>query len=408
MKPRHGILLLIFIVLNSSIALSQDMAEKDINLYIIRAEALKDRSMYAGAIAVYNEALNLGEDYRLYTGRGEALLSTGDTRAAINDFMMASMLKPGAGSLGLARAYAMNNDTENAISSLRKHLDSEFRLPRKEILLDSSLSSLEGTPEWRELWKDKWYTQLEETANEIEYLIETGKISGAEALLSDIENIYSEQPEIKYLKGLVEAARNNTKLSLQYLSGALSADKPAYRYWKAYIRELAENADYLGAAGACDRAFDLYPAKTELLLLKSENLRLAGDRDRALQAAEFYRELYPGDEEANRQAGITASEKGEYNKALRYYSENVENYPGKARCFTDRGTIYLKMKSWDAAVYDFSMALDLWPRDGQTYYNKGLALLNSGKTEEACHDFRMALHYGYRKASGMISRYCIK
>jgi len=86
----------------------------------------------------------------------------------------------------------------------------------------------------------------------------------------------------------------------------------------------------------------------------------------------------------------------------------VIDFARNGQMFTDRGTIYLKMKSWDAAVYDFSMALDLWPRDGQTYYNKGLALLNSGKTEEACHDFRMALHYGYRKASGMISRYCIK
>jgi len=104
----------------------------------------------------------------------------------------------------------------------------------------------------------------------------------------------------------------------------------------------------------------------------------------------------------------TAGENGEYNRAIRYFSENIENYPGEAQCFTDRASIYLKMKSWNAAIYDYSMALDLWPRDGEAYYNKGVALFNSGKTEEACHDFRMALRYGNRKASGMLSKYCIK
>ncbi|MGM0667056.1 MAG: tetratricopeptide repeat protein [Bacteroidota bacterium] len=407
MKPGHGILI-ILLMLHSSIVLSQNRAKEDINHYITRAEALKDRSMFAEAIALYNEALALGEDYRLFTGRGDALLSRGDVRGAIDDFVMAGMLEPGAGSLGLARAYAMSNDIEQAVSSLKEHLRSDFKLPRREILLDSSFLSLESTPEWRELWKGKWYTQLEEAVHEIEYLVETGKISEAENVLSDIEKLYSEQTEIKYLKGVLEAARNNVKLSLQYLSEAVATDKPPYNAWMTYIRQLAENDNYLGAAEACDRAFVLYPAKTGLILLKSENLRLAGDRDRALEAAEYYSELYPGDEEANRQVGKTASEKGEYNKALRYFSENIGNYPGKAQCFTDRGDIYMRMKAWDAAVYDYSMALDLWPRDGQAYYNKGLALLNSGKTEEACHDFRMALRYGYRKASGMISRYCIK
>lgn len=400
--------MLIFMLLNCSIAFSQDRAEQDINNYITRAEALKERTMFDGAIALYSEALVLDEDYRLFTGRGEAKLGRGDIRGALNDFMQAGRLKPGAGSLGMARAYAMNNDIEQAISSLKDHLNSDFKLPRREILLDSSFLSLESTPEWRELWKTKWYTQLEEASHEIEYLVETAKIAEAENVFSDIEKLYGEQAEIKYLKGLIEGARNNEKLSLQYLSAAVVADKAEYKVWVAYIRQLAGNANYLGAAEACESAFDLYPAKTELILLKSENLRLAGDRDRALEAAESYRELYPGDEEANRQVGLTASEKGEYKKALRYFSENIGNYPGKAQCFKDRGNIYMRMKSWDAAVYDFSMALDLWPRDGQTYYNKGLALLNSGKTNEACHDFRMALRYGYRKASGMISRHCIK
>ncbi|HDZ40181.1 MAG TPA: tetratricopeptide repeat protein [Bacteroidetes bacterium] len=402
MKPRLGILL-IFLVIHGSIISAQD-----INDYLSKAAALKDRSMFPQAIALYTEAIALQEDYRLFTERGDAYIMQGETEAAISDFMMANKLKPGSGYLGLARAYAINNDGEKAITNLQQHLKSEFKLDRKEILLDSYFSSLEETAEWRQLWKAKWYNSLEETTAEIEYLIETGKISEARDALSGIESLYGDRPAIAYLKGLIEGAAGNTMKALQYLNKAVALDNTEFKVWKLYIKQLEENGDYLVAANACEKAAVLYPGKTELILLKSENLRKAGDRDRALEVAEIYRELYPGDETANRQAGTIAAEKGEYNRALRYFSENIENYPGKAQCYTDRAAVYLKMKSWEPAVYDYSMALDLWPRDGEAYYNKGLALLNLGKTEEACHDFRLALRYGNRQASGMLSRYCIR
>ncbi|MDT8400420.1 MAG: tetratricopeptide repeat protein [Bacteroidales bacterium] len=402
MKSSLGILITFLIIHGSNIS------AQDINTYLTKAAALKDRSMFSQAIALYTEAIALEEDYRLFTERGDAYLKKGETEAAIDDFKMANNLKPGSAYLGLARAYAINNEGEKAITSLQQHLKSEFKLARKEILLDSYFSSLEETAGWRQLWKGKWYNRLEETAAEIEYLIESGKIPGARNALSGIESLYQDRPEILYLKGLVEAAAGNTRLALQYLEEIVARGNPEYDVWRLYIEQLEKNGDYLTAANACEKAVVLYPGKTELLLMKSENLRKAGDRERAMETAEFYRELYPGGETANRQAGIIAAEKGEYNRALRYFSENIENYPGKAQCYTDRAEIYLKMKSWDPAIYDYSMALDLWPRDGEAYYNKGLALLNSGKKEEACHDFRMALRYGHRQASGMLSRYCVR
>lgn len=402
MKPRSGILLILFIVQGSIIS------GQDINSYLTRAAALKDRSLFSQAIALYTEAIAIEKDYRLFAGRGDAYLMDGATEAAISDFITANNLKPGSGYLGLAKAYAINNESEKAVTFLRQHLESDFKLARKEILLDSHFTLLEETAEWRQLWKNKWYNELEETTSEIEYLVESGKISQARDALSGIASLYSDRPVISYLKGLIEAAAGDTRMSLQYLAQAMDQDKPGYELWKLYIKQLEKNGDYLVAANACEKAALSYPGKTELLLMKSENLRLAGDRTGAGEAAEAYRELYPGDETANRQAGMIAAEQGEYNRALRYFSQNVENYPGKAQCYTDRADIYLKMKSWDAAIYDYSMALDLWPRDGVAYYNKGLALLNSGKTEEACHDFRLALRYGNRQAAAMLSRHCIR
>jgi len=293
MKFRQCILLT-FVILYSSIISAQD-----INAYLTRAAALKDRSMFSQTIALCSEAINVKKDYRLYTERGGAFLMNGNTEDAINDFKMANNLEPGSGYLGLARAYAINNETEKAVTNLQYHLQSEFKLPRKEILLDAHFSSIEETVNWRQLWKKNWYNQLEEAKAEIEYLVNANKITEARNILSVIENLYKEQAEIMYLKGLIEAGSNNTKVALQYLSKAVSEGKTEYSIWKLYIGQLKQNGDFLSAANACTEAILLYPGKTELIMMKSENLRMAGDRSRAIEAAEMYRELYPGDQAAN-------------------------------------------------------------------------------------------------------------
>ncbi|HCC69681.1 MAG TPA: hypothetical protein DEQ09_00795 [Bacteroidales bacterium] len=400
---KKGIILLILVIIQGCFVYAQD-----INEYITRAKAYMDRSMFSQAIALYSEALEKHDDYRLLTGRGNALLMTGKTKEAINDFNRANILKPGSGYMGLARAFALKKDIGNTVANLQYHLESDFRMPRREILLDKHFSFLENRAEWRQLWKTKWHTRLEEAVNEIEYYVSTGKLKEAEGVFVLVKDVYREQPEILYLHGLIESAKNNSSEALQYLVKAVADGNTDYSAWKLYIELLQINGNYIGAANECDRALSNYPEQTELIFMKSENLRKANDRDRAMEEAEKYLFLYPDDEKANRQAGLIAGEKGEYNKALRYFSKNTDNFPGNSQCFTDRANIYLKLKSWDAAVYDYSMALDLWPRNGDAYYNKGVALINTGKTEEACHDFRMALRYGNRKASGMISKHCIR
>lgn len=381
---------------------------QEANEYITRGKALTDRALYSQAISLYTEGMNKYEDYRLLVGRGEAYLISGQTGAAIKDFSAANGLVSGSGYHGLARAYITENDFEKAVSCLRHHLESEFKIPRRDILTDPAFAKLENTDEWRQLWNTDWYTRLDEAVSEVEYYIRTGKIADGEAVLSEVENIYSEKPEIMYLKGLIESARNNTSESIQYLAEAVNTDNPDYAVWKLYIDLLDRNGDNLRAANECDNALSWYPEQTELIYLKAENLRRANDREKAMEVSMQYLDLYPDGELANRQAGLIAGDLGEYTRALNYFSKNIENYPGKAQCFTDRADIYLKIKSYDAAIYDYSMALDLWPRDSEAYYRKGLALINTGNKEEACHDFMMALRFGNKKASAMISKHCIR
>ncbi|MBS0011341.1 MAG: hypothetical protein KFF49_08015, partial [Bacteroidales bacterium] len=304
MRSAYTILFLL-VFLKPDYALAQDS-----HGCLTRAAALIDRSLFSEAIEIYTEAMEKDNDYRLFTGRGDAFLMAGMTDEAARDYAMANQLRPGSGYLGLARAYALSNQTEDAISNLKYHLQSAFKLARKDILLDPYFTYMEDSPAWKQLWKDRWYSQLEDAEAETEYYVRTGKIERAREVLSEVEHIYSEQTPILYLKGLIESAVNNSSGALKYLGAAVDRDDSTYDAWRLYIEQLGNKGDYLSAANACDRALSYFPGQTGLILEKAENLRLANDRGRALLTAEGYLSLYPDDELANRQVGIIAGETG--------------------------------------------------------------------------------------------------
>ena len=48
-----------------------------------------------------------------------------------------------------------------ALYHLEINLNSPFKKPEKEILLDPAFSTLENRQEWRQFWKKEWYSILE-------------------------------------------------------------------------------------------------------------------------------------------------------------------------------------------------------------------------------------------------------
>ncbi|MDZ7739472.1 MAG: tetratricopeptide repeat protein [Bacteroidales bacterium] len=184
MRSLNSILLLL-VLLHGPEGMAQDANE-----YITRAAAYADRALFSEAIEAYTGAIEKEDDYRLFTGRGEVFLQTGNTAKAIDDFQQANRLAPGSGYMGLARAYAIRGDYSRAVDELQQHLRSAWRLPRKVIMLDPYLTLMEDSPEWRELWKNDWYSQIEEGMAEIEYYIDAGRIEEAERLYCPTLNIY--------------------------------------------------------------------------------------------------------------------------------------------------------------------------------------------------------------------------
>ena len=138
MKLKYCILLLPALLICTSIT------AQDANDYITGGKALTDRALYSEAISFYTEGIEKHEDYRLLVGRGEAYMISGQTGAAIRDFSAANGLVRGSGYLGLARAYVFENDFEKAVSSLRHHLESDFKIPRRDILTDPAFEKLEN------------------------------------------------------------------------------------------------------------------------------------------------------------------------------------------------------------------------------------------------------------------------
>lgn len=381
---------------------------QDINDVLLRAKACIDNENYNDAITLYSAAIDSRSHYRIYTGRADAYLLSGDTDKAISDYLSANSLAIASGDYGLARAYARKGMVDKSVESLIRHLRSPYKYEKKVILLDKDLGRIEESPQWRKLWKTDWYNQLENGIAEIEYLLTRGSIEDIERIYKELAVLYSDKTDIAYLEGIIAMKKNNFRIAIEKLHLVTENDSGNYKAWMAYIDALSKNRDYLVAANKCTDALLLFPENSEIILIRAYNLNKAGDKYRALEVCESYLQIYPEKEEAIQMAGRIASESGKYGKALRYFSNNIDADPGNPEYFSDRAGVYFKTKSWESAIYDFSMALDLHPQNGENYYMKGMALLKISRVDEACHDFKKALHYGYKKASVMINKNCIR
>ena len=375
---------------------------------LLKLHALHDRGLYEDMILLSGDELLKDNDFRLYLMRGEAFMGMKDFDSAIRDFDKANTVKPGSGSLGLARAYADRGDAVASLKYLEDHLRSGYKSNERLLLRDPYLEKIEESPEWRRFWKTEWYTRLEMGVSEVEYL--TGKDMNSEArtILNDLSYSYKGSPEISYISGMISYSEKDYGSAVEELGAAISGGYNSYRAQVSYINALYANTDYPAAALACNEAMEIFPERPELYLLRIECNRKSGQRDLALDDAKMILELYPEDELAVSKAAKLAFENKQYTESLRYLSINIKNKPGNSQYFIDRASVYTATRSWEFAIYDYTMALDLHPMDGEAYYNKGFALLKMGRVEDGCYDLKMAMRYGNKKASALVNDSCIR
>jgi tetratricopeptide (TPR) repeat protein len=376
--------------------------------YILKARALNAAGRTDQAVKVLSDAIALSNESRLYIERAESVFTLHDYSDAISDLNEANKLAPASGEYGLSRVYAAKGDVATSLYHLELSMKSSYRKSEKEIMLDPAFSQIDNRPEWRQFWKNEWYSLAEKNLSEIEYYVASGKVDESKSVLSDLKKNTANDEDIVYAEALINLSSGKTVDAVRGISGLVAADPGNEKYLRLFAKAQLSSGNPAGASETYSQLLSAGVADAELLILRAECYRKTGESGRALKDVERYLDLYPENKAALSMAGKVEASSGDNIKALDYFSRNLKLHPNDPECYIDRANSYFVSKSWDWAIKDYSMSLDLSPVNSDAWLNKGIALLYSNKVEDACHDFKKALSLGNKRASEFVSSNCIK
>jgi tetratricopeptide (TPR) repeat protein len=375
---------------------------------LLRAKALLGEGKNDQAIAILSSAIENNKEGRLFTERADAELNLGKYTDAVSDYSVANEMESYSGEYGLARTYALMGDAASAVSHLEKSLSSASRKSEKEIMLDLAFSKIENKPEWRSFWKKSWYSEADNYIAEIEYYVSKGMTGDALSAFEEIEKNYISGPAVEYASALVSLSAGKLSDAIKTITPLSESDPANEKYLRLLARAQEGAGNPAGASVTYTKLIALEVPDAELFIQRAECYKKTGETNKAMADITRYLDIYPENKGALSFAGKLESAEGHNLEAISYFSKNLKLHPNDPECYIDRANSYLLSKSWEWAEKDYSMSLDLAPGNPEVWFNKGIALVNSGKTEDACHDFRQALSLGNKRATEMISRYCIK
>ena len=376
--------------------------------YLLKAKAFNEVGKPEQAIKILDEALAEKKEYRSYIQRAEANSLRGDYSAAIADLNEANKITQASGEYGLARIYALKGDASTALYHLELNLNSRYKKPEKEVMLDPAFNIIENKQQWRQFWKKEWYSIPEKSISEIEYYISAGKTEESKEILSELKKNYENNPDIIYAEALISLGMGKYPEVIKVMSGLNNTNPGNEKYLRLTAKAQAGASDPAGASATYTELLNSGVADAELLMMRAECYRKTGETNKALDDIKRYLEIYPENRSALSLAGKVEARSGDNLQAIQYFSENLKIHPNDPECYVDRADAYFVSKSWNMAINDYSMSLDLKPGNSDVWLNKGIALLNSGKVEDACHDFRRSFSMGNKRVTEYISKYCIK
>jgi tetratricopeptide (TPR) repeat protein len=379
---------------------------QDINIYILKAKALRESNKYMEAINLLSGAIDVEKKATLYLERADIYISLGLYDDAIKDLELANSIEPEIANFALARSLSLKGDAASAISFLEKNMKSKFKVREKEVLLEKDFNRISNTPEWKQFIRNDWYTSAETSISEIEYYISLGRTVEAKEILNRLKIGYPEDQKLFYLESLILYVEGNYEKAMAILSPLVEAEPYNVDFLSLSAKTRFAAGNYSGAAKNYQDLMEIGYSDASLLLKLAECYKEVLDYDKAISYVEIYLSLYPSNTNALDLAGTVERASGDYAMALRYFSRCLDENSDKPNLFNDRADTYFMLKSWELAANDYGMALDLDPGNAQSWLNKGIAHFNLQQTETGCYCLKMALKMGSEKALPLLEKNC--
>ena len=373
----------------------------------ILGKVMLQREKYDSAVVYLSQSLPVRqEDQRVYLHRAEAWQMLGNSNMALADLLKAEELQPGSASFRLARLYALSGQDSMALRFLREHLGCVCREPRRVIMSEPAFRKLERTRQWVNLWKEEWYTELENLVAETEYLINTGRYTQAWDALQQGMAQGMDSPQLFVLRARLNRHFSNPRAAERDYQEAVRKAQPGSPLHRELGLFYFEAKRYQEARRELNRAYSLDPSEISILPERAGVMAAMNDFTSALRDLELYLSYDPGNTEVISQAGKLCLQAGQSLKALEYFNRSLAIDRSRPELFIRRGDAYLATRTYRYAVEDYSQALDLDPQNGKVYLNRGIARLALNDREGACYDWKKAVQYGERSAQVYLEQHC--
>ena len=375
--------------------------------HFLPGRAEMEKGNYDNAIKIFTSGLSSDKaSTELLLNLGQCYYEIRDYTSAIRYLLLADRKKKNAGSLWLAKSYALAGENDSAIICLNAHLLSPYKLSESTIKLDPAFRDLENTKLWRDLWKREWYDEFENLLSEISYL--TSKHEYIETLELIDQNIskYAKRHQIHAARGKVFLDLKNFNSAVTAYSRAIEISGTQTEYYIDRANAYSNLQKYDLAVSDLIKALNLEPDNFPFYVERSLLYNYLSRYDLAINDISYYLSFFPDDVEAMYVYGQIYFDEGSYLKALEWFNKCLSSDQSKPYFFNARGKAYLKTNTYKFAFQDFGMALDLDPKNPDAYLNKGLARFYMNDIKGACSDWQRAARLGSTEAIEMLNSHC--
>lgn len=346
-------------------------------------------------------------DVRITYQLGLCLFESKDYQGALELFSIVDKQKKGMGSFYLAKIEFRLNRTELALKYLREHLDSRYKMPEKDILLDPDLGQLENHPGWQQLWNEKeWYSEKDQLFQEALFLAGNGHELEALNLLNQLEKRAYKRSLVLEHKARIYARLGNEKAAAKALQAAVKSDARNLDALQLLCEQQVVDGDFDDASQGLNRLLRQEPDRFEAYLLRAKVRSELDMLGLALDDLDLYLEVFPESHEGWNARGMVQYQHRKYLNALQSFHRAIALDQSSAAYYLNRGRTFMATGTLRSASSDLSMSLDLDPYNGQSWYAMGLVKRELGQLKDACPCFEKAYQYGVYEAGELIEREC--
>lgn len=376
------------------------------DLYI-KAKVQIEYKQYQNAIDIFASALSIKQGNReLYMERGQCFYQLKKYTEALTDFMKADSMENNFASFQIAKCQTMLGNNDDALLKIKNNLQSKYKLPLRIFKLEKAFEPLQKSKEWRDLWKEEWYSSLENSISEITYFYENNKNDKALELAETMLLKHKNNLNLLHIRGKILFALNDFE-SAENDFNELIRLKPYETVAYAERAEVYQKlSKFSKAAEDFQKAIELDHFNIVLFKKKAEAEWKIKQYDKALEDLNKYLSYYSNDQEAIYSCGLIYYDKQDYFSALSYFNNLLKKNKKEIRYYVARGNTFLMCKSYKFAEQDFTQALDLKPNIAIVYLNRGITRFEQGEVKGACRDWQKAFNLKANDAQDYLEKRC--